>query len=112
MLPRPVCSDRARIVAYNALSQPWFLDGKWTASFREAAHIDGSIFSKISDYGVTENDRIVMPDYQEDPAMQMPFFDFVKSVSPEAIYELLEKGKAYAKVMEELGQFKELEISD
>eukprot|EP00545_Synedropsis_sp_CCMP1620_P001304 CAMPEP_0119004520 /NCGR_PEP_ID=MMETSP1176-20130426/1190_1 /TAXON_ID=265551 /ORGANISM="Synedropsis recta cf, Strain CCMP1620" /LENGTH=299 /DNA_ID=CAMNT_0006956233 /DNA_START=75 /DNA_END=974 /DNA_ORIENTATION=- len=91
---------------------PWFLDGKLTARFREAEHIDGSFFSQVSDYGVTTNDRIIMPDYQEDPAMDLPFFDFVSTVSPDSIYEMLEKGKAHAKVMEEQGQFKDIDVAE
>jgi hypothetical protein len=65
----------------------------------------------VSDFGVTTGDQVVMPDYQEDPAMSSALLDFVKAVSPDSIYEMLEKGKAYGKVMEDLGQFKELEIS-
>jgi len=86
--------------------QPWFLDGKLTTTFRNAPHIDGSFLSKVSDYGVRKSDQIIMPCYDQDPAMaDLAILDFIKTVSPDAIFDLIEKGKTYAKVMEESGEF-------
>lgn len=46
-----------------------------------------------------------MPDYTKDPALgDSAFMDFVKTVSPDAIYGLVEKGKAYGKLMSREGK--------
>ena len=34
--------------------------------------------------------------------------DFVNSVSPDAVFDLIEKGKSYAKTMDDSGKFKYL----
>jgi hypothetical protein len=89
--------------------QPWFLDGKLTTSFRNVPCIDGSFLSKLSDFHVTTEDRLIVPSFHKDPAMaNVSIFDFVNSVSPDAIFELMEKGKSYAKTMDDSGKFKYL----
>lgn len=86
--------------------QPWFLDGKLTASFRNSPHIDGSFLSKLSDFGVASKDHIIMPSFHKDPSMaNLSIFDFIKTASPDRIFHLLERGKSYAKEMEECGEF-------
>lgn len=85
---------------------PWFLDGKLTASFRNSPHIDGSFLSKLSDFGVASKDHIIMPSFHRDPSMaNLSIFDFIKTASPDRIFHLLERGKSYAKEMEECGEF-------
>lgn len=60
----------------------------------------------MNDFGVSEGDsKVLMPSYAEDPNMDLDYFDFVKTVSPDTIYGFLEKGKAHAKLMEEGGKF-------
>ncbi len=50
-----------------------------------------------------------MPSFHKDPAMaNLSILDFVKSISPDAIFELIEKGKLYAKTMDDSGKFKYL----
>mmetsp|Transcript_27107 Transcript_27107/g.41019 ORF Transcript_27107/g.41019 Transcript_27107/m.41019 type:complete len:100 (-) Transcript_27107:308-607(-) len=85
---------------------PWFLDGKLTTSFRNAPHIDGSFFASAENFGVDPRvDTVLMPDYTKDPALgESAFMDFLKTVSPDAIYELVEKGKNYGKLMNKEGK--------
>jgi hypothetical protein len=40
--------------------------------------------------------------------MNRSILDFVRTVSPDSIYDLLERGKLFAKVMEEQGDFASL----
>eukprot|EP00547_Thalassionema_nitzschioides_P003467 CAMPEP_0194203726 /NCGR_PEP_ID=MMETSP0156-20130528/3426_1 /TAXON_ID=33649 /ORGANISM="Thalassionema nitzschioides, Strain L26-B" /LENGTH=269 /DNA_ID=CAMNT_0038929531 /DNA_START=125 /DNA_END=934 /DNA_ORIENTATION=- len=85
---------------------PWFLDGKLTTTFRNAPHIDGSFLASAENFGVDPRvDTVLMPDYTKDPALgDSAFLDFVKTAGPDSIYELLEKGKAYGKLMEREGR--------
>ena len=84
------------------------MDGKLTADFRGRPHIDGSFLSKEDDYrpnfqrhSDTAIDIIVL-DWSKDPEMSSKGgIDFVRVMSPEGIYGLMEQGKLYGKVMEE-----------
>jgi len=52
---------------------------------------------------------MVRIDWGQDPAFQNgEFFDFVKTISLEAVWEIFEAGKKYAKSMEEQGKFQRL----
>ncbi|CAB9526546.1 Multicopper oxidase [Seminavis robusta] len=90
---------------------PWFLDGKLTANYCNQPHIDGSFLAKAPDY-LPEHRRpssILRLDWNRDPALaEGEFFDFVKVISPEGIWNILETGKVYAKLMDERGKFKRL----
>lgn len=94
--------------------QPWFLDGNLTTDFRNQPHIDGSFLSKPTDYvphkvDETRKPRIIVLDWKNDPYMrEKRGLDFVEALSDAGIRELLERGKSYAKVMEEEGQFETL----
>ena len=44
-------------------------------------------------------------DYNSDPAMEGRASEFIKVVSKQAIWDILEQGERYAKVMEESGDF-------
>jgi len=96
------------LIACNMASVhlPWFLDGKLTTSFLNAPHIDGSFFASAENFGVDPRvDTVLMPDYTKDPALgESAFMDFLKTVSPDAIYELVEKGKNYGKLMNKEGK--------
>lgn len=86
--------------------QPWFLDGNWTTQFRGGPHIDGSFLAKANDYLPSHpRPSIIRLDWGKDPTFQDGgFFDFVQVVSPDKIWEILEKGKQYAKSLEEDGK--------
>ena len=107
--------DKDDLIRCNMASVhlPWFLDGKWTSTFRDQAHIDGSFLSKDHHY-VPEESRaqqraIITLDWTEDPGMATEFGDFVKLVSKDGIYGMLNQGKTYAaEVLEKRGDFKEL----
>ena len=91
--------------------QPWFLDGKLTTSFRGEPHIDGSFLSKANDYLPPQREKkIIFLDWQKDPEMQSKGgLDIVEALSPEGIWGLLERGKAYAEIMEAKGTLEALE---
>jgi len=85
---------------------PIFLDGKLTNNFRNKPHIDGSVFAKQTDYFVDydENDILTI-DWYRDPVMNEKSNDFVKLVSEDGIWGMLEQGKKFAIGMEERGEF-------
>ena len=107
--------DKRDLIRANMASVhlPWFLDGKLTTEFRNKAHIDGSFLSKDYHY-VPEESRasqraIVTLDWTEDEGMATKFGDFVKLVSKDGIWGMLDQGKLYAaNVMEPRGDFKDL----
>ena len=52
-----------------------------------------------------QTDKPLILDYNSDPAMEGRASEFIKVVSKQAIWDILEQGKRYAKVMEENGDF-------
>jgi hypothetical protein len=91
--------------------QPWFLDGKLTSNFRNCPHIDGSFLSKPTDF-IPESSKqrdVLVFDWTEDAVVgSKGWLDIVEAISPDGIYELLERGKSHAKEMEEDGKFSRL----
>jgi hypothetical protein len=86
---------------------PWFLDGRWTSNFRGRPHIDGSFLTQPSDYvseDRSENPTLVL-DFKRDPVMKDHASEFVKLVSEQTIWDILEQGKSHAKIMERNGEF-------
>lgn len=97
---------------------PWFLDGKLTTNFREHVCIDGSFLAKPQDYLPSTEDSgngkssALILDYNNDPAYQQKrLLDFVDAVSPQGIWQMLEDGKRYARLLEENGQLEILKNS-
>ena len=102
------CLIRANMASIHI---PWFLDGKLTTTYGGAEHIDGSFLSEASDYVIPSPRArsVVTLDWTEDPALSdTEFFDFVKALSKEGIWDLLEQGRKRARVMEERGDFESL----
>ena len=68
--------------------------------------------AKAPDYIAPErkkNPSILRIDWNKDPAFQNgEFFDFIKVISPDAIWDIFEKGKEYARIMEEKGRYRNL----
>jgi hypothetical protein len=90
-------------------TKPWFLDGKWTSNFRDQPHIDGSFLSKATDYFPESKSPTITLDWKKDPKMSARGgLDIVEALSPEGIYDLLERGKTYGRIMEEQGTFEKL----
>ena len=96
------------------LLQPWFLDGNLTSNYRGKPHIDGSFLAQPTDYlpassllqqDKQQRNKPLILDYNSDPAMGGRASEFIKVVSKQAIWDILEQGKRYAKVMEENGEF-------
>ncbi|KAL7549539.1 hypothetical protein ACHAWF_012805 [Thalassiosira exigua] len=87
---------------------PWFLDGNLTKDFRGAPHIDGSFLAKQSDYFCdvehAERPRLVL-DFKRDPVMRGRASEFVKVVSEQTIWDILEQGKKHARIMDREGEF-------
>lgn len=107
--------DKRDLIRANMASVhlPWFLDGKLTTIFRDSAHIDGSFLARDYHYVPEESKEgqraIVTLDWTEDEGMATEFGDFVKLVSKDGIWGMLEQGKSYAEnVMEPRGDFKDL----
>ena len=105
-------------VSYTSLLllQPWFLDGNLTSNYRGKPHIDGSFLSQPSDYLPSssylqqqqkeqQRNKPLILDYNSDLAMEGRASEFIKVVSKQAIWDILEQGERYAKVMEESGDF-------
>ena len=103
-------------VSYTSLLllQPWFLDGNLTSNYRGQPHIDGSFLAQPSDYlpasslpqqQSQHSNKPLILDYNSDPAMEGRASEFIKVVSKQAIWDVLEQGKRYAKVMDERGDF-------
>lgn len=97
---------------------PWFLDGKLTTNFREHVCIDGSFLAKPQDYlPATEGSRngkssALILNYNNDPAFQQKgLLDFVDALSPKGIWQMLEDGKRYARLLEEKGHLEILKNS-
>ena len=92
---------------------PYFLDSKWTSSFRGRPYIDGSFLAKApEDYhnvNAATSPSIIVLDYRDDATYQgKSLFSFVEAVKPSGIYQLIEDGKRYAKRQEEQGLFASL----
>lgn len=104
--------DKQDLIQCNMASVhlPWFLNSKWTASFRDQPHIDGSFLAKAPDY-IPEHkpSSILRLDWSKDPVYQnRGYFDFVEVISKEGIWNILEQGKRHAKILEEQGRFRRL----
>jgi len=92
---------------------PWFLDGNLTSNFRGKPHIDGSFLAQPSDYVSSPDNSEQQPaqlilDYQRDPIMKDRSSEFVKLLSKQGIWDILEQGKKHAKIMEREGEFDSL----
>lgn len=88
---------------------PFFLDGKLTNNFRNKPHIDGSVFSQRSDYFTDyDENKVLTIDWQRDPIMYEKSNEFVKLLSEDGIWDMLQQGKKFAKEMEERGEFEVL----
>jgi hypothetical protein len=88
--------------------QPWFLDGKITTSVRGEMCIDGSFLSRPSDFFDELDAPSLIIDYNRDPVMRNGGLGFVKVVSKQTIWDVLEQGKRYAKIMDGEGCFDNL----
>ena len=78
-----------------------------TSNFRGKPHIDGSFLTKRSDYFSEEfvdRPKLVL-DFKRDPVMKDRATEFIKVVSKQAIWDILEQGKKHAKVMDQNGEF-------
>ncbi|KAL3794999.1 hypothetical protein ACHAW5_002168 [Stephanodiscus triporus] len=104
--------DRHDLVAANMASVhlPWFLDGKLTSNFRGTQCIDGSFLARPSDYFdeklyYSEGPRLII-DFKRDPVMKDRALEFIKVVSKQTIWDILEQGKKHAKIMDRDGCFR------
>ena len=105
-------ADKNDLIRCNMASVhlPLFLDSKFTSMFRERPHIDGSFLAGPNDY-IPEGNKpksVIVLSWQSDPAMEGKALEFVSTYSRDAIWDLLEQGKKYAKIMDERGDFKSL----
>jgi hypothetical protein len=89
--------------------QPWFLDGNLTSSFRGTPCIDGSFLARPSDYFdeklyYSKEPNLII-DFKSDPVMKDRALEFIKVVSKQTIWDILEQGKKHAKIMDKKGDF-------
>lgn len=124
-------TDRQDLIDCNMASVhlPYFLDGQLTTTFRTRPCIDGSFCSRPADYepiamnndrsstgsGSGRDSKLVVPttqretlflSHQHDPVYnEQSMLEFVRALSPDRIYGMMEDGKRYARLMEERGQF-------
>lgn len=90
---------------------PWFLDGELTRTFRNEAHVDGSFFARPADYLADDagDESVVLTlDYNDDPVISSRGLDFVSTKPKEAIWKLIDDGRAYAAKLEARGGFESL----
>jgi hypothetical protein len=89
--------------------QPWFLNGNFAYNFRGSPCIDGSFLARQSDYFgeqyLQEDQAKLILDFKRDPVMKARAADFVKVVSKQAIWDILEQGKKHAKLMDMRKEF-------
>lgn len=92
--------------------QPWFLDGKLTSEFRGQAYIDGSFRSTWEDYRCQNKGQegsVLFVDWKKDPSMaSQGLLSFIETLSSDGIWDLVDRGKRYARIMEAQGEFQEL----
>ena len=101
---------------------PLFLDGKLTANFRSKPVIDGSFRAEPKHYnqmmttyesGLGSNgssNKIILLNWQEDPILSdRTLRDAVSVISKEGIWDLLERGRSHAILMEKRGDFDTLQ---
>lgn len=98
---------------------PYFLDGKLTTDFRSKPHIDGSFLTKPEDYhkfintnlsssieSNSNNDNVIFLDWKQDPILsKRSLVDAVSVISKEGIWDLMERGRMHARLMEKRGDF-------
>lgn len=97
---------------YQIFYKPWFLDGKLTSKYRGKPHIDGSFLAQPSDYfcertyspSEQQPNRLIL-DFKRDPIMKDRATEFIKLVSAQGIWDILEQGKKHAKIMDQRGEF-------
>jgi hypothetical protein len=83
------------------------LDGNFTSNYRGSPHIDGSFLAKPSDYfdnKYSSRPKLIL-DFKRDPVISAKGADFVKVVSKQSIWDILEQGKRHAKILERNGEF-------
>ncbi len=91
------------------MQQPWFLDGKLASNFRGTSYIDGSFLAKPSDYFdekpyYSKGPNLIL-DFKRDPVMKDRALEFIKIVSKQTIWDILEQGKRHAIIMDREGCF-------
>ena len=91
------------------MHQPWFLDGNLTSSFRGTPCIDGSFLARPSDYFdeklyYSKEPNLII-DFKSDPVMKDRALEFIKVVSKQTIWDILEQGKKHTKIMDKKGDF-------
>lgn len=105
--------DKDDLIRCNMASVhlPLFLDSRFTSMFREQPHIDGSFLAGTKDYlpEGKEPKSVIVLDWQSDPAMEGKAFEFVSTYSKDAIWDLVDLGKKYAKIMDSRGDFDSLD---
>ncbi len=112
--------------------QPFFLNGKFSTKFRDKACVDGSFLAKryhfLGNYhhpsstiigrrrkkvvatnsNTTVND-VISIDWKRDPYMKNKSWgDFIKLTSKDGIWDMVQRGEKFARIMEERGEFQSL----
>jgi len=106
-----ICSfaDRQDLIDCNMASVhiPLFLDGQFTTKFRTHECIDGSFLSKSDDYKPPDTtSNILFLNHSLDAKYSSKsIFEFVCALKPDGIYDMIEDGRNYGKLIEEQGAF-------
>jgi hypothetical protein len=86
---------------------PLFLDNSLTSEFRSKRYIDGSFMSSSQDYGSPETTTFL--DYEGDEKLKQTRGGFVKLISRDGVWDLIELGYQYAKLKSSRGSFRTFE---
>lgn len=106
--------DRTDLIRCSMASVhiPWFLDSSLCATFRDQLYIDGSFLSSMEDYlphGRPLASPVLLLDHKMDPRYRnVDLLSFIKAVTPNTIYQMMDDGRAHGKVMDEQGLFRHL----
>ena len=107
-------TDRNDLIDCNMASVhlPLFLDGEWTATFRGTPCIDGSFLSNPTNYEPVDKNRntIQLSHRFDETYNSQSLLTFVKAINPDGIYDMIDDGKRYAKMIEEQGKLSTLPL--
>ncbi|GMH47204.1 hypothetical protein TrRE_jg2692 [Triparma retinervis] len=86
---------------------PLFLDNSLTTEFQSKPYIDGSFQSTPLDYGPPETTTFL--DYEGDEKLMQSRGGFVKLISRDGVWDLIELGYHYARLKSSRGDFRAFE---
>lgn len=131
--PVPLLWEKETITTFNnrqelmdcclaSIHLPWFSDGGLWKTYRGKPYIDGNFLSTGKHYlrrptrsgrAKGAKTKTIVLNWQKDPSLKdKSEDDLVATLTPEAVWDLVELGKQYAETMEARGRFKHMSKID